>query len=1043
MQKKDTSRSLNIFVALACFVLFSFSGCSKKQELTSRASQLTTSMPPSQAAPVESDEESDTAKKRLDYLKERFHYGQIDPEVLLQRTREEYERREAEKKIPFSERTSGGGAWISLGPDNEPEPTATSVYGAGRLTAIVPHPSLIGTLHVGSETGGVWKTTDNGNSWNSLTDSLPNLSVMSMAIAPSNQNVIYVGTGAAYVNGIGVLKSVDGGQTWILPTQVISTSGIRCISVHPNSSNELVIGTDLGIHRSTDGGATWTQPLSQKTVFDIARNSANSQIIYAAVAGTTAGLRQVYKSTDGGLSWTERSIGLPLSSASGKLKMAISPSNSQIIYLTMTIQNGSELISHIYKSSDGGDNWIDLPNVYTNSDSLIRGFLGTQSYIHIEITVNPTNPNEVYAGGVFNIRSTDGGQTWVRSFYQCPTNCIHPDQIDMAWQGSTLYMVGDGGVWTTSDGGQTATARNKGLVIRQYYSLFNDPVYPNRIYAGSQDNGTDRRLDSGGVRWKFMFGGDGFDSAVNRNNPERAYVTYQGVEIYRTDNASAQFPNWTRVSPPPFPAGEFRPFSTALTIDPNAPETLYTGSYRIWKTSDGGNSWNPLPTTTIDGSTWSTTTYINSGKVYVAPSNSQILLVAHAGRVFRSSNGGNTWASSVVNGLGCSGYNVDAIAIHPGNSNLVFITTSCFDGGPKVWMSLDGGATWTGRGNGLPPFRNGSIAVDPLDSSTIYCGTEIGVYRTINQGQTWERFGSGLPAITVTDMQLTPGGIKLRIATYGRGVWEYQLRGTRNTLFDFDGDGKADQTVFRPSNNVWYLLRSMYGFTAAQFGASSDKITPADFDGDGRADISVFRAGVWYWLNSSNFSFNAVQFGQAGDIPLPADYSGDGRAELAVYRSGIWYTLNIANNQFQAAQFGLSTDKPVPADFDADGKTDLAIYRGGVWNILRSSQGFTAVQFGNATDRPIVGDYDGDSKADQAVYRSGVWHILGSTQGYYTAEFGIASDIPVAADYDGDGKADIAVFRDGFWYLLRSQQGFTAVQFGTMNDKPIPAAFVP
>jgi subtilisin-like proprotein convertase family protein len=266
---------------------------------------------------------------------------------------------------------------------------------------------------------------------------------------------------------------------------------------------------------------------------------------------------------------------------------------------------------------------------------------------------------------------------------------------------------------------------------------------------------------------------------------------------------------------------------------------------------------------------------------------------------------------------------------------------------------------------------------------------------------------------------------------------------SRRTPFDFDGDGKADVAVFRPSDSIWYLQNSTTGFTGERFGLPADKIAPADFDGDGRTDIAVFRDGMWYWLQSSDHGFRAVQFGQTGDVPVPADYTGDGRAEAAVYRGGTWFTLNIVNEQFQGVQFGLASDRPVPADYDGDGKTDIAVYRDGTWFWLKSSDGsFRAMQFGLAQDKPTPGDYDGDGKADQAVYREGDWFVLGSTQGFYGGHFGIAADIPVAADYDGDGKTDWAVYREGVWYMLGSQAGFTAMQFGMAEDKPVPAAFV-
>jgi uncharacterized delta-60 repeat protein len=275
------------------------------------------------------------------------------------------------------------------------------------------------------------------------------------------------------------------------------------------------------------------------------------------------------------------------------------------------------------------------------------------------------------------------------------------------------------------------------------------------------------------------------------------------------------------------------------------------------------------------------------------------------------------------------------------------------------------------------------------------------------------------------------------------------------TAFDFDGDGKADLSVFRPSAGSWYVSQSSNSaFVSTQFGAAGDLIAPADFDGDGKTDINVFRPGDggWYRLNSSNNTFTAAQFGTDGDLPTPGDFDGDGRADLTVYRpsAGSWFRVNSSNNQFVAVQFGVAEDKPLVGDFDGDGKADLTVFRpsNGTWYHINSATNtFSPNQFGTLGDLPVAADYDGDGKTDLAVYRPSVgdWYILNSSNSSFTGlHFGVTEDKPAPADFDGDGRADLVVFRpsSGTWYLLRTTAGFTGFQFGTQGDIPTPNAFV-
>ncbi len=278
---------------------------------------------------------------------------------------------------------------------------------------------------------------------------------------------------------------------------------------------------------------------------------------------------------------------------------------------------------------------------------------------------------------------------------------------------------------------------------------------------------------------------------------------------------------------------------------------------------------------------------------------------------------------------------------------------------------------------------------------------------------------------------------------------------TPGTLFDYDGDRKADVSIFRPSNRRWYILQSQSGFRSQSLPIGNHRPTPADFDGDGKTDLSGYETQApttLSWLSSSPpIDFYSVRFGLPDDIPLPADHTGDRRADAVVFRpsNSTWYR-RISDSTFVSTPFGTTGDLPVMGDFDGDGLTDMTVFRpsNGVWYRQHSSNGaLAATQFGLVGDKLVPADYDGDGRTDIAVWRpsDGIWHISGSLLGYYAFQFGSPDDIPAPADYDGDGRADITVFRpsSGIWYRLNSSDGsIYAIQFGQNGDIPTPAAYV-
>ncbi len=274
--------------------------------------------------------------------------------------------------------------------------------------------------------------------------------------------------------------------------------------------------------------------------------------------------------------------------------------------------------------------------------------------------------------------------------------------------------------------------------------------------------------------------------------------------------------------------------------------------------------------------------------------------------------------------------------------------------------------------------------------------------------------------------------------------------------YDFDGDGKTEVGIFRPSDGSWWYVRSSdTTYRVFSFGSATDMIVPGDFTGDGKADIAVFRAstGFWFIQRNEDNSFFSFPFGAAGDIPAPSDYDGDGKTDAAVFRpsTATWFILNSGGSGTGIVNFGTSEDKPVPADFDGDGKADIAIFRpsdGSWWYVRSSDSQFRVFRFGVGTDKPVPGDYTGDGKADISVFRptTGEWFIQRSEDNsYFSFVWGASGDVPVPGDYDGDGKFDTSVFRpsNSTWFMNQTTAGVGIVTFGVSGDKPVPSAFVP
>ena len=689
-----------------------------------------------------------------------------------------------------TDKAGAGNLWTPVGPEGFD--TTQTAWGrqSGRVRAMAIDPSNSNRLYLGVATGGLWRSEDAGGSWTPLTDAQPSLAVGAVAVAASDPQVIYVGTGEGngQYYGVGILKSTDGGANWsVLGADEFSRSSFSGIAVDPSNADNLVVCTTAGnfgsragetppinagtgVFRSTDGGQSFTQ-IRANSCFDLAVVPDNYNQMYYTSNDDADG-SGVYKSSDGGQSWA-----LDTGAVNGdvsNLAIAVSKDGSRIY---IGGDKGSDIV--IQSSTDGAASW-QMPRLTPNPASASNelGQAGTycekQCFYDNEIAVNPFDPNDVIFGGIGSYRSTDGGETFTRigdnNNPGTPPLNVHVDHhmvtFDSANQG-VVYNGNDGGVWRSTDGGSTWTSINQTLGTLQPYHLSLHPTNPNIMFTGNQDNGTLRRSDSN--TWTEVFGGDGSYSAIDHSNPQIVYASVPMLVLAKSTDGGATFQDLTGL-----PTGEPTQFIAPFVIDPVNAQTLYGGTNRLHRSTDAAETWAPFTDVLTTGEGASITA------IAVAPSDTTVIYVGGSdGTVSKVSSG----APAAVNAAPLPGRYVTSIAVNATDANTAYVTYSGFNNGTPdtpghIFKTTDGGASWTNISDNLPDAPANTVAIRPGMANEIYVGTDVGVYVSATGGGSWARMGNGIPNAPIMWLAVNGSTNMLVAATHGRSVWKTELGGT-------------------------------------------------------------------------------------------------------------------------------------------------------------------------------------------------------------------------------------------------------------------------
>lgn len=710
-----------------------------------------------------------------------FPHGDIDQQAYLEAVEQ--------ARVERAARTNGtqaGLVWEEVGPKNV----------GGRVTALAVAPGGT-TIYLASANGGVFKSTNSGINWSAIFDIGAAYSVGALALDPGDPNVLYVGTGEANASvdsydGNGLFRTLDGGQTWI-SLGLAATRRIARVAIDPSNPQRIYVaamgsqfssGPDRGLYRSEDGGQNWSKVLfvSDSTgACDVVINPAHPETVYCA---TWERLRRptyrrafgpecgIYRSVDSGTTWNRLLLGLPTPSDQvGRIGLAIAPSRPSTIYAQ--IISGSSL-GYIglgfYRSLDGGNSWARR-DVAGFADSF-----GGFGWYFGDTEVDPANPDQVYALGVWLITSTNGGANF-QSILGSGSASAHVDQhalwIDPA-NAQHLYLGNDGGFFTTNNGGVTWD-HSIDLPITQFYAGAIDPSNSARLLGGTQDNNTLITSGTYPAPWNAILGGDGFYCLVDPTDPQVIFAEYQfasgGEGPLRSPDGGASF-----FGPSGISLSDRFNWNAPFTMNSRNHNTLLAGSQRVYRSRDNGFTYSAISADLTTNRTDALVVYSTITTLEIARADTNYYYVGtDDARVWRTKNGGGLWEEISA---GLPKRWVTRVAADPANAQIVYVTLSGFqldELAAHVYRSVNAGDTWTPISSNLPNVPANDIVIDPSVPGRLYLATDIGVYASDDSGADWYPLGTGLPLQTVFDLTLDDASRTLVAATHGRSQWKLDV----------------------------------------------------------------------------------------------------------------------------------------------------------------------------------------------------------------------------------------------------------------------------